>query len=316
MSQTKPLALQMCAFSDYLQAGLDARLELVRWDLLPETERSTWLASNAGEVKVVATGGHVGCPTDLVEALPSLGIVAINGVGFDKVEIPAATDRGVEVTNTPEVLNEDVADLAIGMIIGLLRELPACDRFVREGRWQSGDMPLARKVSGSKFGILGLGRIGSQIAERLAPFGPVAYCAHEQLDSSLPFFATAPELAQWADVLVVACAATKQTQGMVNAQVLEALGERGYLVNIARGAIVDEPALAQFIAEKRIAGAALDVFVSEPNVPAELIASDRTMLAPHIASATVETRTAMADLVLANIDAYLAGSPAVTPVPR
>lgn len=311
----KPLALQLCSYSDYLTAGLSALVDPVRWFELDAAAQGHFLASRAGEVRVVATGGHLGCPSDLMRALPALELVAINGVGFDKVDLGVAEACGVMVSNTPDVLNEDVADLAVGMVIGLMRQLPQCDAFVRSGNWLNGEIGLSRKVSGSRFGIVGLGRIGREIAARLAAFGPVAYSGRTRVEVGLPYFAEVSALAEWADVLIIACASTPETAGMIDAHVLAALGERGYLVNIARGAVVDEAALAQVIAEKRIAGAALDVFAHEPQVPAELIASDRTMLAPHIASATHETRTAMADLVLANIEACLAGKVLVTPVP-
>jgi lactate dehydrogenase-like 2-hydroxyacid dehydrogenase len=249
-----------------------------------------------------------------MRALPSLGLVAINGVGFDKVDLLLARERGIAVTNTPDVLTEDVADLAIGLIIALLRQIPRADRFVRDGSWGTAEWPLGRKVTGSRFGVLGLGRIGQAIADRLAPFGEVAYCGRSEKPGGLRYFARPRELAEWCDVLVVACAASAQTANLVDAEVIAALGERGWLVNVARGSVIDERALAAAIADGRLAGAALDVFAAEPVVPDALMRSERTVLTPHIASGTHETRGAMAELVLGNIDAFLAGKPLRTRV--
>lgn len=293
-----------------LEAALDARGQRVRVD--PDID---WLADHAARVRLIVTGGQTGAPRDLVEALPNLGLIAINGVGYDKVDIAHAAARGVTVTNTPGVLTDDVADLAIGLVIGLLRDLPRADAHVRGGAWAKGDLPLARKVTGRRFGIVGLGRIGSAIADRLRAFGPVAYTGRAQKPVDLPFHPDAASLAAASDVLIVAAAASAETRHLIDARVLEALGPGGVLVNVARGSVVDEAALVAAIEGGRIAGAALDVFADEPNVSSALIDSDRTMLTPHIASATVETRAAMAALVLDNIDAFLAGRPLPTPIP-
>lgn len=307
MSTNKAVALQLCAFSSYLEDALAARVELVRWYELGEAERTRFLGTSAGQCRVVITGGHIGCPFELMERLPSLELIAINGVGFDKVDIGRATSRGVRVTNTPDVLTEDVADLALGLIIALKRKIAAGDDHVRSGRWVEGDIPLGRRVSGSRFGILGFGRIGQAIAERLAPLGEIGYTARGSKQCPHSYFASVSELAEWADVLVVACAATGETARLIDERVLGLLGADGILVNVARGSIVDERALAGALENGIIAGAALDVFANEPEVPEAFRRSGQTLLTPHIGSATVETRRAMADLVLANIDAFLAG---------
>ncbi|WP_295218561.1 2-hydroxyacid dehydrogenase [uncultured Brevundimonas sp.] len=307
---TNPMILQLSPMSADLEAALDARGERVRIDPDP-----AWLAANAERVRVIVTGGQTGASRGLVEALPNLGLIAINGVGYDKVDIGHVAARGVTVTNTLGVLTDDVADLAIGLVIGLLRDLPRADAHVRSSAWVNGDMPFARKVTGRRFGIVGLGRIGSAIADRLRAFGPVAYTGRSRKPVELPFHADAAALATASDVLIVAAAASAETRHLIDSRVLEALGPGGVLVNVARGSVVDEDALVEAIRERRIAGAALDVFADEPNVPAALIDSDRTMLTPHIASATVETRAAMAALVLDNIDAFLAGRPLPTPIP-
>lgn len=314
MQAKLPAGLQLCPFSPALEQGLAQRLDCLPWFAMSDGERRAWLADHAADARVAVTGGHVGCPVELMQALPSLGLVAINGVGFDKVDLTLARERGIAVTNTPDVLTEDVADLAIGLIIALLRQIPRADRFVRDGSWGTAEWPLGRKVTGSRFGVLGLGRIGQAIADRLAPFGEVAYCGRSEKAGDLRYFVRPRELAEWCDVLVVACAATAQTANLVDAEVIAALGERGWLVNVARGSVVDERALAAAIADGCLAGAALDVFAAEPVVPEALMRSERTVLTPHIASGTHETRGAMAELVLGNIDAFLAGEPLRTPV--
>ena len=304
--------LQLCPFSEYLHGELAHRFEVVRWDLLGPGERENWLAGRAAEVRAVVTGGHVGCDNGLIDCLPSLGMIAINGVGFDKVDLDHARARGIAVTTTPDVLTEDVADLGVGLIIGLLRRLPASDAYVRAGSWPDGDMPLARKVSGCRFGIVGLGRIGSAVASRLAPFGPVAYTDLSERPGQYEFHPDVLSLAKAVDVLVLASSANASTRHLISAPALAALGPGGYLVNIARGSLVDEAALVEALEKGTIAGAALDVFEAEPNVPDAIRASDKVVLSPHIASATHETRTRMADMVLENLDAFAQGRPLPT----
>jgi lactate dehydrogenase-like 2-hydroxyacid dehydrogenase len=315
MSESRAVALQMCPFSSYLEAGLKARFEVIRWFELSASEKAAALQRHAGAVRAVVTGGHIGCSDDLMVALPNLGIIAINGVGVDKVSLPLARQRAVYVTTTPGVLTDDVADLAVGLIIGLLRGIPSGDAYVRAGRWLQAERLLARKVSGLRFGIVGLGHIGSAIAGRLTAFGPVAYTGpHRKPQAAYPFHANAEELAAASDVLVIACPANASTLRLIGAAVLDALGPEGYLVNVARGSVVDEPALIAALNAGRIAGAALDVFENEPHVPAELLESQKVVLTPHVASATIETRMQMSDVVLANLDAFLRGQSAVSAV--
>ncbi|HUN26754.1 MAG TPA: 2-hydroxyacid dehydrogenase [Steroidobacteraceae bacterium] len=309
MSGERATLLQLNPLSGYLEEGLRQRFNVVRWFELGETERSAWLARCATAVRAVVAGGQVGCANELMDRLPALGIIAVNGVGLDKVDLEHARDRGVRVTSTPDVLTADVADLAVGLIIALLRAIPAADRYVRSGEWERGDRPLGHTVSGRRFGIVGLGRIGSALAERLAAFGPVAYTSRQRKAARYEFHSDVKALARASDVLVVACAATPATHHLVDAAVIETLGPDGYLVNVTRGSIVDEAAVVAALDTGRLAGAALDVFANEPHVPRALCASPRTVLTPHIASATVETRTRMADLVLANLDAFLAAAP-------
>ena len=270
----------------------------------------------AGDIRAVVTGGHLGAPADVISRLPNLEMIAINGVGFDKVDLEMAKARNIRVSNTPDVLTADVADLAIGLTLSLTRKISEGDQFVRSGSWLKGSLGLGRKFSALRFGILGLGRIGKAIARRLEGFDvQIAYYdIAEQEGVAYPRHGSLQDLAAAVDVLIIAAAASDSTNKLVNKSVLDALGKDGLLVNIARGSIVDEPALVHAISQGVIAGAALDVFADEPNVPAELIASDRVVLTPHVASGTVDTRRAMGELMLANLDAYAAGKELITQV--
>ncbi|WP_420146130.1 2-hydroxyacid dehydrogenase [Sphingobium sp.] len=301
------IALQLGPLSDYLETELARRCPVTRWYDMDDAGRRDWLNDHADAVDLVVTGGQTGCPDDLIAALPSLRLIAIHGVGYDKVNVPMVHQRGIYVSTTPDVLTDDVADLAVGLTIGLLRGLPRADRFVRDGRWTGGGFPLGRRVSGRRFGIVGLGRIGRAIADRLHGFGGVAYHGRTAKDAPYRFEPDLRALAQTSDILLLACAANAQTYHLIDADILGALGPQGYLVNVARGSVVDETALIAALEHGGIAGAALDVFADEPSVPDALISSPLTHLTPHIASATIETRMAMADMVLANIDALIAG---------
>ena len=302
MTPARVAALQLCPFSSYLEAGLAARFEVLRWYTLDESQRAGWLQQHAETVRAVITGGHIGCSNALMQALPALGIIAVNGVGVDKVDLEYAARRGVQVATTPGALTEDVADLAVGLIIGLLRGIPAADCFVRNGEWLKGERPLARKVSGRRFGVVGLGQIGSAIAARLTSFGPVAYTGPGRKSVPYDFHPDALTLARASEVLVLACPATPATHHLVDSAVLEALGPEGYLINVARGAVVDEPALIAALAAGRLGGAALDVYENEPEVPPALRQNSRVILTPHMASATIETRIRMADMLFARLD--------------
>jgi lactate dehydrogenase-like 2-hydroxyacid dehydrogenase len=257
MNQARATALQICTFSTYMEAGLSERFELIRWFELDAERQAAWLAQHAMSVRAVVTAGHVGCTNSLMASLPSLSIIAINGVGVDRVDLAFARSRGVQVTTTPGLLSDDVADLAVGLIICLLRGIPGADAFVRNGDWIKGEKPLARKVTGCRFGIVGLGSIGSAIAARLAAFGTVAYTGPRQKAVPFTFHSQLVELAKGSDVLILACPATAATRHIVDASVLVALGSEGYLVNVARGSIVDEPALIDALEQGRLAGATL-----------------------------------------------------------
>lgn len=314
MAQDKPTAVQLCRFSDYLEDALKERLTLFPWFEENDESRAAFLDGAGKDCRLVVTGGHIGCPNDLIGSLPALELIAINGVGFDKVDVPLASARGVTVSNTPDVLTDDVADLALGLVIALKRGIASGDAHIRAGKWVDAEMPLGRKVTGSRFGVLGLGRIGHAIAQRCAPMGEVGYWSRTAKDVPFQYLSTAHDLARWSDVLIVACAATSETEKLVNAALLESLGREGVLVNIARGSVVDEQAVIAALESGQIAGAALDVFEKEPQVPQALMNSEKTLLTPHVGSATSETRKSMADLVIANIDAVLAGDPPCTSV--
>ena len=307
MNRSRCLLLQLCPFSEFLELGLKERFTVHK--LFEDPDPETWLAANASEVRAVATGGHIGIPTALLEQLPRLGIVAVNGVGLDKIDLEVAKTRGIRVTTTPSVLTDDVADLAVGLIITLLRDIAQSDAFVRAGGWLKGNRPLARKVTGRHFGIVGLGQIGSAIAHRLSVFGPVSYT--DLINKGVPhrFVPTLEDLAKDSDVLVLASSASAGSTKLINAQILDALGAQGVLVNVARGSLVDEAALILALQQKRIAGAALDVFADEPNIPRELLGLPNVLLTPHVASATVETREQMARVVLDNLYRFVDGRP-------
>lgn len=277
---------------------------------LPDPEG--WLRQHGASIDAVITGGHTGISRAMLEQLPSLKVVAVNGVGTDAVDLAYCRERGLPVTATLGALTEDVADLAIGLLIAACRNLCAGDRFVRDGQWerhpQPGAIPLARRFSGMRIGIVGMGRVGRAVAVRAAAFGcPIRYTDLRPMDDvACSFMPSLVDLARESDALVL-CAAADRAEGIVDAAVLDALGPRGFLVNVARGRLVNEADLTQALVDGRIAGAGLDVFVDEPRVPLALRQSERTTLQAHRASATWETRTAMAEMVLASVAQALAG---------
>ena len=275
-------------------------------------DQDAWLREHGAAISAVTTGGHTGISKAVLEQLPNLKVVAVNGVGTDAVDLAYCRSRGLPVTATLGALTEDVADLAIGLLIAACRNLCAGDRFVRDGQWekfpQPSAIPLARRFSGMRVGIVGMGRVGRAVAVRAAAFGcPISYTDLRAMDD-VPhhFVADLVALARESDALVL-CAAADKAEGIVNAAVLEALGPRGFLVNVARGRLVNEADLADALTAGRIAGAGLDVFVDEPRVPLALRQSDQVTLQAHRASATWETRTAMAQMVLDSVNQALAG---------
>ncbi|KAL1298194.1 hypothetical protein AAHE18_18G014500 [Arachis hypogaea] len=258
----------------YLEHHLQARFNLLR-------DRT----KHAASIRAVVVNSVDGADAKLIDALPMLEIVSCYGVGVDKVDLRKCAERGIRVTNTPDVITDETADVAMALIISLLRRLCQCDVFVRSGKWKhQGSYPLTTKFSGKTVGILGLGRIGKAVAKRAEAFN------------------------------FVACSLTIETHHIINRDVMNALGPKGVLINVGRGKHVDEAELVSALLEGRLGGAGLDVFHDEPHVPPELFELDNVVLLPHIGSATVETRTAMADLVLANLEAHFLAKPLATPV--
>ena len=276
---------------------------------LPEAARAT--------VRALAFKGHHPIGGAEMDLFPHLGVIANYGVGYDAIDIAAATERGIKVTNTPDVLNDDVADLAVAMLIAQCRNMVAGDALVRSGRWSAGEaFPLNRQMSGSTVGIVGLGRIGREIAERLAAFKcEIHYTSRSQKDTpGWTFHASPLEMAEAVDVLVVALVGGAETENHVSRQVIDALGPRGIIINISRGSTIDEAALLDALEDGRIAGAGLDVFLNEPKIDPRFLKLDNVHLQPHQGSGSVETRRRMAKLQLANIKAFLADEPLKTPV--
>jgi lactate dehydrogenase-like 2-hydroxyacid dehydrogenase len=308
--------LTAAKLSPLLLPQLAARFDL--HDRLHQTDPAAF-ERVAPTVRAIAASGESQVPGDLIARLPALEIISVMGVGYDGVDVAAARSRGVMVTHTPDVLNDEVADTAIGLMLCAARQLPQADRWVREGRWESdGPMPLTRSMSGKRLGLVGMGRIAKAIAQRAQAFGmSIAYTARSA-KPELPFrhFADAAALAAESDFLVVITPGGAGTRKLVDARVLQALGPKGILVNVARGSVVDEEALVQALQQGVIGGAALDVFEREPQVPEALRRMPHVVLAPHIGSATAETRQAMADLALDNLVRHFDGQPVRTPVPE
>jgi lactate dehydrogenase-like 2-hydroxyacid dehydrogenase len=289
--------------------------------VLPDLDAAA-LAAVAPRIRGIAASGDSKVPADLIAQLPALEVISVMGVGYDGVDVAAAKARGVMVTHTPDVLNDDVADLALGLMLSAARQLPAADRFVRSGDWLKGNMPLARKMTGARLGIVGMGRIGQAIALRAQAFGmSIAYTARSA-KPGLPhrYLPSAAALAAESDFLVVITPGGAGTRHLINAEVLAALGRSspagGILVNVARGSVVDEAALIDALERGVIAGAGLDVFEDEPRVPERLRALPQVVLTPHVGSATQGTRQAMADLAFANLQLHLGGQAVRTPVPE
>ena len=279
-------------------------------------EQAAFLAPLADRVRFLQTTGSVGAKAALMDALPRLEIIASVSVGVDTIDLAHAKKRGIRVTNTPDVLNDCVADLALGLMIAAARRLAVGDRFVRAGKWLEGQMPITTRVSGKRLGIVGLGKIGKVIAKRAAGFDlSIAYHGRNpQPGVPYRYYADLAEMAANVYFMVVICPGGAATRNLVNDKVIRALGPGGILINVARGSVVEEAALVRALKEGALGGAGLDVFAAEPNVPADLLTLDNVVLAPHVGSATTETRLDMGNLAIANLRAHLAGKPLLTPV--
>lgn len=272
----------------------------------------------APAVRAIATRGGQKVDAALMARLPALEIVANFGVGYDTVDAAAAARQGVIVTHTPDVLNEEVADLTLGLLLATIRQIPQADAFVRAGRWPAGPFPLTGTLRGRTIGMVGMGRIGRAIAHRLEGFGvPIGYHArHPQPDLAYAYYADLMAMARAVDTLIVIVPGGAATRNLINGEVLAALGADGIVVNVARGSVVDEAALLAALLERRIRGAGLDVFAREPHVPEAFFALDNVVLLPHVGSATGFTRQAMGQLVVDNLLAWFDGRGPLTPVPE
>lgn len=294
-------------------AAIDAAYTTHKLWLAPD--RDAFLASIAYRIDAASTSGTRGMDAATMEKLPKLRMISHFGVGVDSIDVDAAKKRGITITNTPDVLNADVADLAIALLLAAVRRIPAGDRYVRDGRWLKGAMPLAETIQSKTLGVIGLGRIGKEIARRAEAFNlKIAYQGpNKKKDVSWLYFKDPVELARQVDFIVASCPGGEATRGVVSRAVLEALGPKGVFVNISRGSVADETAMVELLKEGKLGGAGLDVFVDEPRVPEALFAMDNVVLQPHVGSATHPTRAAMGQLVVDNLAAYFAKRPLLTP---
>jgi lactate dehydrogenase-like 2-hydroxyacid dehydrogenase len=277
--------------------------------------RSSFFAEIRYRVRAIATGAYP-INDELLNELPKTEIIATQSVGIDHIDLAAAKKRGIAVANTPDVLTEDVADIGMSLVLAVARRLIAGDRHVRSGAWLKSGLPFASKVGGATMGILGLGRIGLAIAKRAEAFGMTIVYYGPREKPGVPYrrYGNLTEMAKAVDYLMVSCPGGPSTRHLVNAEVLTALGPEGVVLNIARGSVIDEPAMVQALKEGKLGGAGLDVFADEPRVPDELLTMEHVVLLPHIGSATHATRAAMGQLVVDNLKAHFAGQPLLTPV--
>lgn len=310
----KPEILLVGPMMPHVMAALNEGYRVRR--LYEAEDRDAFLVRVGPGIRGIGTNGHLGAGAALMDRLPKLEIIACYGVGVDTIDLAHAAGRGVRVTNTPGVLDDDVANMAVALLLATSRRLAAGDRHVRSGKWLQGDMPLARSIRGRRVGLLGLGRIGKTIARKIEVFGceTVYHARHPQPGQPYRYYAGLVEMARDSDYLIVICPGGAATRNLVGRAVIEALGPEGTLINVARGSVVDEAALTAALVEGRLGGAGLDVFADEPRVPEALFALDSVVLQPHMGSGTVETRRAMGDLVVENLAAHFAGRPLPSPV--
>jgi lactate dehydrogenase-like 2-hydroxyacid dehydrogenase len=312
---SKPHILQLGPYPDWDQAPLDEAFHMHR--LYDAPDKAAFLAQVGVGIRGIAARGTHKVDSATIAACPNLEIIAVYGVGFDGVDLDACKERGIKVTNTPDVLTGDVADLGVAMMLAQMRGMMRAERWVKDGSWVKQAAPLTRRAYGSKVGILGLGRIGFEVARRLIGFDmEIAYSDVSARDYApgWAFFANPVDLARQSDVLFVTLSATPETRHIVGSNVLQALGPEGLLINISRASNVDEAALLDALEARKLGGAALDVFEGEPSINPRFLALDNVLLQPHHASGTLETRKAMGRLMRENLAAHFAGSPLLTPV--
>jgi len=310
----KPEILQIAPMQASVETALHAAYAVHRWWDAPD--RTALLTAIGPSLRAVATDGHFGIPPEVLAAAPALEIVASYGVGYDNIDTAACKARGIRVTNTPDVLNDAVAELALGLMLALCRRIPQADAFTRAGRWPSGSFGLTGELTGAHAGILGLGRIGKEIARRCQAMKMrVSYHGrNEQAYEPYTFYGSLEAMAADVDWLIVIAPGSAATRGLVSRPVLEALGPKGALVNVARGGLIDEPSLIALLVWGGLGGAALDVFADEPRVPPALLTLDNVVVSPHQGSATAKTRDAMGALVIRNLAAHFADEPLPTAV--
>jgi lactate dehydrogenase-like 2-hydroxyacid dehydrogenase len=311
---SKPEILMIGPYPDWDMAALEDAYHVHKlWQV---EDGGSLIDRFAGSIRAVATRGELGAKADVMRRLPKLEIVTCYGVGTDGIDLDYARANNVRVTNTPDVLTGDVADIGVALALAIARQIPAGDAHVRSGQWSNGNLALATRFFGKKVGIAGMGRIGEALARRVAAFDcEIRYFARSRRDSlGWGFEPDLLELAKWSDFLVVTLSGGPTTSGIVNADILQALGPNGFLINIARGTTVDESALLKALETRAIKGAGLDVFLGEPNIDSRFAALDNVVLYPHHGSGTQETRRAMGKLVRDNLAAHFAGQPLLTPV--
>ena len=290
--------LQVGHFPEIMQAEIDRRFTPIH-HLDPKAPPPV------GNFEAILIRSNTKLPEELVQQIPSIRMVATCGVGYDNLPLTYLKAQGIKASNTPGVLNDAVCELAIGMMLALLRQLPEAQEYVKNGAWSKAPFRLTTTLAGKRVGIAGMGRIGQDLAKRLEPFKvEIAYSGPNQKSLPYAYHSDVQELAKACDIVFLACPATPDTDNMINAEVLEALGPSGYLINIARGSVVNEEALLYALQHKKIAGAALDVFENEPNPSHEFLTLDNVLLTPHIGSATSETRIAMTNLAVDNLEAF------------
>lgn len=313
---TKPEILQVGPYPDWDQVPIDEAFDAKR--LFEADDKAAFLGEHGPQVRAIATRGELGADAAMIAACPQLELISVYGVGYDAVDLNAAKERGIRVTNTPDVLTEDVADLGVAMMLCQSRGMIGAEQWVRDGSWaKQGLYPLKRRVFGRKAGILGLGRIGFEVGKRLAGFGmDIAYSdiAAKDFAPDWTFVKTAKDLAAHSDFLFVTLAASEATRHIVNADVLRALGRDGMVINISRASNIDEEALIAALSDGTLGCAALDVFEGEPDLDPRFLDFPNVLLQPHHASGTIETRKAMGKLVRDNLTAHFAGNPLLTPV--
>ena len=315
---SKPRILQIGSLTGHPPADAELAQQYDVLQYWKATDPEAYLREHADSIEVIATSANIGCKANIIAALPKLRAICSWGVGYDSIDVEFAQARNVIVSNTPDVLNDCVADLAWGLLIAAARNIAWGDRFVRANYWENkiGSLTLGTRVSGKNLGIVGLGRIGEAIAKRGLGFDmDVAYHNRRaRSDVDYTYMSSLVDLADWSDFLVIATVGGASTRGLISEEVLRALGPKGIVVNIARGSVIDEPAMVRVLSEGALGGAGLDVFDAEPKVPDALKTMNNVVLMPHVASATHETRRAMTDCLQQNLASFFATGKVITPV--